>query len=146
MAINYTGVFLDDASRQTLHKKYFDTIPEDWKWSGDHMTIEYGRGAEVPEVIGKPVTLTVTQIGTSNDALALKVDGYKSKTQIAHITLAYKDKAASSNNITDWKDTDQFTLTGKVGILYYDGKPPKISAGRRKTRRAVKNTRRRRRA
>ena len=143
MAINYTGVFLDDASRQTLHKKYFDTIPEGWKWSGDHMTIEY-KGTEVPEDIGKPVTLTVTQIGTSNDALALKVDGYKSK-KIAHITLAYKDKAASSNNITDWKDTDQFTLTGNLGILYF-GQSPKISAGRRKTRRAVKNTRRRRRA
>ena len=108
------------------------------------MTIEYGRGAEVPEDIGKPVTLTVTQIGRSNDALALKVDGYKSK-KIAHITLAYKDKAASSNNIAEWKDTDQFTLTGKVGILYF-GQSPKFSAGRRKTRRAVKNTRRRRRA
>jgi len=145
MAINYTGVFLDDASKQTLHKKYFDTIPEGWKWSGDHMTIEYGKNTELPE-IGKEVTLTVTQIGTSNDALALKVDGYKLK-KIAHITLAYKDKAASSNDITEWKDTDQFTLTGRVGILYHDGQPPKISAGRRKTRRAVKkNTRRRRRA
>jgi len=94
------------------------------------MTIEFGKNAELPKEIGTVVTLTVTHLGKSNDAWALKVAGYESKKATPHITLAYRVNPKNSNDITDWKDTEQFTLTGNVGILYH-------GARRKKTRRAV---------
>jgi len=94
------------------------------------MTIEFGKNAKSPEGIDTEVTLTVTQIGKSNDAWALKVDGYKSTNATPHITLAYRVNAKDSNDIADWEDTDKFTLKGKVKILRH-------GARRKETRRAV---------
>jgi hypothetical protein len=138
--VNYTGVLLDDASKEELRARFFNQIPGGWNWSGDHMTIAYGKDATLKaEDDGKVVPLTATHIGKSDDAWALKVDGYKLENKIPHVTLAYRNNAADSNNISVWKDIDHLPLKGKLGTKYH--------GGRRKTRRAVnklKNTLRRR--
>ena len=138
--VNYTGVLLDEASKQELHDRFFNERPEGWNWSGDHMTIEYGKNATLKaEDIGKEVPLTATHIGKSDDAWALKVDGYSLQNKTAHVTLAYRNNAADSNNIGVWNKITNFLLKGTLGTQYY--------GGRRKTRRAVnklKNTLRRR--
>jgi hypothetical protein len=136
--IGYTGVFLDAASKKILHDKYDDQLPDGWTWSGGHMTIDVGKkDTELPKDTGTEVTLTVTQIGKSNDAWALKVDGYRSSNAIPHITLAHRVAAKDSNKIENWEDIKQFTLTGKVGAQYHDGGLPYVGARRKRTRRAV---------
>ena len=66
--------------------------------------------------IGKSVQLNVTELGISNDAIAVKVEGYHSDNKIPHITVAIpKDgKPFNSNLITKWYPVHQITLTGTV--------------------------------
>jgi len=121
----YSAVVLDDDDQDNLIMfvdDYVD-IPLNWKKIAHHMTM--GFKEHVPEHlrddIGKTVQLTVKEIGVSEDAIAVKVDGYPSNNKIPHVTIAIpKDgKPYNSNLITDWKPVDEeIIIKGKVKEIY----------------------------
>ncbi len=123
--ILYSAVVLDDDDKDNLTmfvEDYVD-IPLNWKKVAHHMTMGFKQ--PVPEHlrddIGKAVQLTVKEIGVSEDAIAVKVDGYHSNNKIPHITIAIpKDgKPYNSNLITDWKPVDEeIIVKGKVREIY----------------------------
>lgn len=113
----YSAVVIDEISRKDLLEKFKSFIPEDWKIIAHHMTIAFGQGVEDESELGKEVGLVVTKLGRSNKAIAVKVEGYKSKNKIAHITLAINPdggKPKDSNDITDWKSVDNIEISGTV--------------------------------
>ena len=113
----YSAVVIDDISRNLLFKVFNEYIPSDWKKIGHHMTIAFGKGVENEEDLGKEVGLTVTHIGVSDMAIAVRVDGYPSKNEIPHITLAINPdggKPVMSNQITNWQPVDGLKIQGVV--------------------------------
>jgi len=113
----YSAVVLDNISRDMLFRVFSEYIPKDWKKIGHHMTITFGKGVENEEDLGKEVGLLVTEIGISDMAIAVKVEGYPSKNKIPHITLAINPnggKPVMSNDITDWKSTGHLKIRGTV--------------------------------
>ena len=106
--ILYSAVVLDDESRTKLLQTF--QIPEGWKPIAHHMTIIFGKGLDDKSEVGKEVELTVTELGVSDMAMAVKVEGYPSANAIPHITLAVNvakgGKAVMSNNITNWDKVD----------------------------------------
>lgn len=114
--ILYSGVVLDEVSRDMLFRVYKDEIPEGWKFVAHHMTIEFGKSANKDD-LGKEVGLTTKRLGKSDMAIALEVEGYPSKNAIPHITLAVNPnggKPVMSNQITDWEVTDRLKIRGVV--------------------------------
>jgi hypothetical protein len=113
----YSAVVLDEKSKNDLLNSFKDVIPEDWKTFAHHMTIAFGKGVENPEDLGKEVALKVIELGISEMAIAVKVEGYPSNNAIPHITLAINPnggKPVMSNQIKDWKPVPQQTITGIV--------------------------------
>jgi len=114
----YSAVVLDEKSHDELLAKFKDSIPEGWKTFAHHMTIVFGKGLDDRSEVGKRVTLTVTELGKSDKAMAVKVEGYPSANEIPHITLAVNTleggKPFMSNQITDWSPVENFTVTGIV--------------------------------
>ena len=88
--ILYSAVVLDDVSHRKLLDTFADLIPEGWKDYAHHMTIVFKSG--LPEEqkgdIGKEFTLTAKEIGVSEDAIAVSVEGYPSQNDKPHITIA----------------------------------------------------------
>lgn len=112
----YSGVVLDKISREMLIRAYDGVIPEGWTKYAHHMTIAFGKPAAKGEE-GKEVGLLVTELGISDMAIAVKVEGYESKNVIPHITLAVNPnggKPVMSNQITNWKPTSEMKIRGKV--------------------------------
>ena len=116
----YSAVVLDDDNRAKLIK-FVDgiiDISSTWKRIAHHMTMGFKK--PVPDHlrndIGKSVQLNVTELGISNDAIAVKVEGYHSDNKIPHITVAIpkNGKPFNSNLITKWYPVHQITLTGTV--------------------------------
>lgn len=121
----YSAVVLDDDDQDNLIMFVDDyvEIPLNWKKIAHHMTMGFKQ--PVPEHlrddIGKTVQLTVKEIGVSEDAIAVKVDGYHSSNKIPHVTIAIpKDgKPFHSNLITDWRPVDEeIIIKGKVREIY----------------------------
>jgi len=115
--ILYSAVVLDETSKSMLLNRFKSEIPKGWKLIAHHMTIEFGKGVENKEDLGKLVTLTITELGISDMAMAVKVDGYPSKKEIPHITLAVNPnggKPAMSDKITDWTPVPNITVCGIV--------------------------------
>lgn len=114
----YSAVVLDKNSQKDLLSKFKDSIPEGWKPFAHHMTIVFGKGLDDKSEVGKRVTLTVTELGKSDKAMAVKVEGYPSANEIPHITLAVNTleggKPFMSNQITDWSPVKNFKVTGIV--------------------------------
>jgi len=113
----YSAVVLNEQSKNLLLNTFKDVIPADWKTFAHHMTIAFGKGVENPEDLGKEITLNVLELGISDMAIAVKVDGYPSNNAIPHITLAINPnggKPVMSNKITDWKPISPFKLQGMV--------------------------------
>jgi predicted kinase len=113
----YSAVVLNKESRNTLLSKLEDMIPEGWKVIAHHMTIVFGKPVQNQEDLGKEVTLTVTELGLSDMAMAVRVEGYQSNNAIPHITIAINPdggKPVMSNNITDWDKIKPFNITGVV--------------------------------
>lgn len=120
----YIGIFLDQNSKGLLNKlRTF--VPKDWVWYGDHMTIKFFGAPTYPEdfpepyddlaTAGRQVSLVVTHIGLSDDAIAVKVNGYPVD-GLSHITLATPmgGSPKQSKNITHWKKIKSFTLHGTI--------------------------------
>lgn len=102
----YSAVVLDGKSRTRLLQAFAKDIPEGWKTIAHHMTIVFGKGLDDKSEVGKQVELTVTELGISDMAMAVKVEGYPTANAIPHITLAINvaegGKPVMSNNITNW--------------------------------------------
>lgn len=115
--ILYSAVVLDAVSKTKLLDTLQDKIPQGWKPIASHMTIVFGKGVKNKEEIGKNVDLTVTELGVSDMAMAVKVEGYGSEKTIPHITVAINPnggKPVMSNEITKWQPVKHFVLTGIV--------------------------------
>ena len=81
------------------------------------MTIVFGKPVPNQEDLNKDVTLTVTELGLSDMAMAVKVEGYPSNNAIPHITIAVNPnggKPVMSNDITEWTKINPFKVVGKV--------------------------------
>lgn len=118
--ILYSAVVLDDKSKNLLLNNIH--IPYGWKVFAHHMTIVFGKGLDDKNEVGKVVNLTATKLGVSDLAMAVGVDGYPSKNEIPHVTVAVNvmkgGKPFNSNQITNWKPLDEpIKLTGVVQEL-----------------------------
>ena len=123
----YSAVVLDRSSRKLLLAKLENVkaIPEGWEVIAHHMTITFGK--PLPENLksfdNKVVSLTATDIGISDKALAIKVSGFYSDNSTPHITIAVNRKGGGkpvdSNKISQWKalPTGHFKLQGTVKEL-----------------------------
>jgi len=105
--ILYSAVVLTPDSKEDLLYFLGNQIPSDWKVFAHHMTIVFGKGLDNKNDLGKEVTLYATEIGMSDMAMAVKVEGYPSTNKIPHITLAINvndgGKPVNSNQIANWK-------------------------------------------
>jgi hypothetical protein len=61
------------ATKNKLLEVVGDRIPEGWKIIAHHMTISFGKGVKNKEDLGKSVNLTVTDLGLSDMAMAVKL-------------------------------------------------------------------------
>ena len=125
----YFGVFLDKNSVSLILNKIGKYIPNDWKIYCHHMTIAFNNKTDKVEQLyqsykerfGEKVNITITGIGMSNDALAVKVN-FQGQTMnnIPHITIAtpLNGKPVNSNFITNWKTFKQpFIVTGILNVF-----------------------------
>ena len=126
--ISYSAVVLNDASKKRILTLLKDVIPQDWKVFCHHMTICMGVLPEdLSPFLGHSVNLFVTGIGMSDKALALRVEGFDSKKDVPHITVAVNSKEGAtpkdSNRIESWKDfKGELNLWGRVEEIPF---PPK---------------------
>ncbi|TXG80029.1 MAG: hypothetical protein E6R13_08815 [Spirochaetes bacterium] len=115
--ILYSAVVLDNGSKNALLSRVEDEIPQGWTIIAHHMTIAFGKPVPNKEDLGKVVNLTVTELGLSDMAMAVRVDGYSSKNEIPHITVAINPdggKPVMSNEITKWRKIKPFVVSGEV--------------------------------
>lgn len=117
----YAAVVLDEASRIKLVTALGHKVPNDWSVIAHHMTIVFGKGLpkELVDDKGKTVNIMATEIGISDMAIAVKVQGYKTTNDIPHITVAVNTPAGGkpfmSNKITNWeKMNSHINLSGVV--------------------------------
>ena len=113
----YSAVVLNDNSKCDLLNRLEGQIPEGWNIIAHHMTIVFGKPVPNQEDLNKDVTLTVTELGLSDMAMAVKVEGYPSNNAIPHITIAVNPnggKPVMSNDITEWTKINPFKVVGKV--------------------------------
>jgi hypothetical protein len=75
-------------------------------------------------LLGTEHMLTVTHVGLSDMAMALKVKtDISTKNEISHVTVAINPdggKPVMSNDITKWQDVRTFILLGKVTEIKKD--------------------------
>ena len=114
--IAYAGVILDEDTSEQLLAHFETLIPESWTRYAHHMTVSLGKSIPNQADLGTEVTLTVTAVGKSDDAIAVAVSGYPSRNAIPHITLAVPPggKPFNSNKITDWHSVEPFAITGQL--------------------------------
>ena len=116
----FASLILGDSSKNKLIDLVSKYIPEGWKVIAHHMTINFGKGLpeDLKGDLGKTKTITASEIGISEMAVAVKVNGYYSDNTIPHITIAINPnggKPVMSNDITDWKPLESpISLTGVV--------------------------------
>jgi NEDD4-binding protein 2 len=118
----YSCVLLDNGSKNRLLDRFALDIPTDWKIFAHHMTITLGEMKDKSD-LGKEVILRVTKIGLSEMAMAVQVEGYPSKNEIPHVTIAINPdggKPKDSNQITKWQDVKQFNIMGVVSEVSKD--------------------------
>ncbi len=135
--VNYSGVVLDGESRNKLvtllpgsyhdvksngNSDLNDDFKEgkfnikNWKILAHHMTVSLGPlPIKMRGLLGQDFDLTVTDIGHTDDVIAVKVDtALNVSNNIPHITLAVSPngKPEMSNNITDWVSVKPFKVSG----------------------------------
>lgn len=105
----FVGLTLDKDSHEKLIKETKEYIPKDWKIFAHHMTISLNKGLpqNLQGDIGKTKVIKATEIGISDMAIAVKVEGYYSDKDIPHVTIAVNvdkgGKPVMSNDIKNWK-------------------------------------------
>jgi predicted kinase len=116
----FASLVLDDTSRSKLLNEVSKYIPEGWKVIAHHMTINFGKGLpiQLKSDLGKQKTIRATEIGISEMAIAVKVDGYYSDNTTPHVTIAINPnggKPIMSNDITNWQPLEnKIVLNGVV--------------------------------
>ncbi len=116
----YSAVVLDKESRSKLLSVMGTYVPDDWEKIAHHMTINMGPiKPELERYLGMTVPLRVKEIGISEKAFAVKVEGFPTTNKIPHITIAIDRKGGGkpvmSNLITDWRPIQLgFDLKGTV--------------------------------
>jgi predicted kinase len=102
----YSAVILNKESQAKLLDLFVSKLPFSWEGLGHHMTIAFGKGVEDKSDLGKEVELTVTALGMSDTAMAVRVEGYPTTNKIPHITVAVNTAnggtPAMSKDISDW--------------------------------------------
>lgn len=115
----YSAVVLNKESQSKLLEQF--PAPEGWRKIAHHMTIVFGKGLDDKSEVGTEVELTVTELGISDMAMAVKVEGYPSANKIPHITIAVNDKEGGkpvmSNDITNWGKVDLGYTLNLYGIV-----------------------------
>jgi|SRR5210317_112621 len=122
--MSYTALVLWEESRDLL----LDTIPpiagtpKEWEEIAHHMTIQFG-SPKLPEELehteGRDYELTATHFGYTDKVLAVRVEGFPSKNDVPHVTVAVNRKEGGkpfmSNQIDNWEELGEpLTLYGKV--------------------------------
>jgi len=116
----FASLVLDTNSKNKLLDSVSKYIPEGWKVIAHHMTINFGKGLpeDLKNDLGQTKMITASEIGISEMAIAVKVNGYHSDNAIPHITIAINPnggKPVMSNDITDWKPLESpISLSGVV--------------------------------
>jgi hypothetical protein len=126
--VRYCGVMLSEESKVILIERLRDVIPVNWKVIANHMTISLGTPQKgvISEYLdthmGVSVNLSATEIGISNDAIAVKINtDIPTKNKIPHITIAvpHGGRPVHSNDIVNWKLLNQhIELTGTIAAQY----------------------------
>lgn len=131
LSITYSGVIIDNDSKNNLLSLFVYTYPEytDWIKIAHHATICMG---ELPEHLKKywldeKITLTATELGVSDKAIAVKVNGIfiiskpnsveGEGPKFPHITLAINSidaKPSDSNLISNWEPIKPVKITGII--------------------------------
>ncbi len=115
--VAYSCVLLEEASKNVVLHNLGRYIPEGWKVFAHHMTINMG-SLKDKELLGTEQLLTVTHVGLSDMAMAVKVKtDIETKNAFPHVTVAINPdggKPVMSNEITKWQDVRPFILLGKV--------------------------------
>lgn len=106
--ISYTGIVLDDRSKERIIKELDDLIPDDWEPVIHHMTVNMGEAKpEHVKYLNFPINLYGTHVGMNNNAMAIAVDGFDSDNETPHITVAINKvnggKPKDSKTIDEWK-------------------------------------------
>ncbi len=128
---NYFGAFLKEPAKSNLmeYVKGYVPIPNDWKPYCDHMTVIYNDGSENAEewknncqsLVGTLTNLTVTHIGKSDRAIAVRVTGFPSNNKNPHITIAVAPGArpVESNEITNWFSVDDnYSMSAEINVVW----------------------------
>jgi predicted kinase len=117
----FASLVLDKVSHDELIKATNEYIPEGWKVFAHHMTINFGNGLpeNLKDDLGKVKSITATEIGISDMAIAVRVEGYHSDNNIPHITIAVNvvegGRPVMSNNITNWSRLEnKINLSGVI--------------------------------
>lgn len=117
----FASLVLDKQSANKLVEAVKQYIPEGWKIFAHHMTINFGKGLpeDMKGDINSIKTIKATEIGVSDMAIAVKVEGYHSDNEIPHVTVvvntAEGGKPVMSNQITNWQKLDNYiNLSGVV--------------------------------
>ena len=120
----YCAVLLDVVSQKKLKSLFGELIPENWTIKCHHMIVDSRNECTSIENLGKNVNLMLTHFGKNDKACAVRVVGYKDKTNNAfpHVTLAVNEsaggKSKDSNSITEWTPiVKHITLTGTIENL-----------------------------
>lgn len=111
----YSAIKLSKKSQLKLLSMFKDDIPRGWTLFAHHMTVAFAEPLPNQEDLERNIELTVTHVGLSNKAMAVKVTGYPSKNAIPHITLAVSPdgKPVMSNDITKWSAIKNIKVNGK---------------------------------
>ena len=127
----YFGVFLDADESERVYNIISSLpgidIPDDWRKYTSHMTIIYNNKSEIAQAwakataprVGEDVLLKATHVGVSDKAIAIHVKGEMSANAIPHITIACSPtgKPVDSNKITNWREIDPFTISGRIDVF-----------------------------
>jgi len=111
---------LDSNSQNKLINVTKEYIPEGWKLYAHHMTINFGKGLpeELRGDLGTTKSVRAVEIGVSDMAVAIRVEGYHSDNDIPHVTIAVNPnggKPVMSNKITNWEKLENYiNLSGVV--------------------------------
>src|SRR4051794_30528636 len=136
-AICYTGVVLDEPSRDRLLTRVGGMIPEGYRRIGHHMTINLGPldpALNPASVLGRAVALRAVSWGLDGRVLAVGVEApVRSTNPRPHVTVACNYDAGGeprhSNELAEWRPLPEpFELTRVVQEVPLPP-PPRGDAG-----------------
>lgn len=117
----YSAIVLDDKSRSKLLVALGHHIPAGWKVIAHHLTVAFGKPfpESIKNFLDANCELRAVEIGKSDMAIAVKVEGCPTENAIPHITLAVNEAAGGkpvmSNAITDWEPLGSYINLSGIG-------------------------------